>query len=278
MLEATNPAYLGALRDPIWDFSEVTPEVMLAHLFDNYGQMLEEDILANDVKLALPFNPTKEAMESLFNRGRDCQLAVAAINPMSELTKIIAICKALQDSGYYIQAVHDWDDKAANLRTYPLMTTHFLAAERTRIRKTTTAQAGFHAANRMAGAPGAQGAPETKPPALAAALDLTDAIPGFGYCWSHGLTNNPNHTSLQYNNPAHNHNHAATLLANMMGGNQTIRRRINETAVYQRPPHNPNNRQNNNNTNNNNNNNRPNNNNNRNNATSNNQAANQPTT
>jgi hypothetical protein len=53
--------------------------------------MLEDYITANTEELNRAFDPNTEAMENLFIRGRDCQAAVAIVNPMSELTKIIAI-------------------------------------------------------------------------------------------------------------------------------------------------------------------------------------------
>ena len=41
---------------------------------------------------------------------------------------------------------------------------------------------------------------------------------GQSYCWTHGVTNNPSHTSYTCRNPAHGHQSTATM-ANTMGGN-----------------------------------------------------------
>ena len=253
--------YLGALKDPLLGFSHLQTWTIIQHLLANYGEMTADDIRICHEELRAPFDPTPQSMESLFIRGRDCQADCAHIDPISEMTKINAIHRVLELSGHYTLALQRWDAKAAAQQTYPLMTTYFVQVERARKRELTTADAGFHAANLVAGAP----ATTTRLPSLPA------SITGYGYCFSHGLTNNPTHTSLTCTNLVHNHNREATL-ANMMGGNQTIRRRINETAVYQSGSNNPNYRQNNNNNNNRRNNNNNNNNNNNTNA------ANQPAT
>jgi hypothetical protein len=58
---------------------------------------------------------------------------------------------------------------------------------------------------------------------------------GFYYCWSHGLLlSRENHSSQTCRTRAPGHKEEATAL-NMMGGNNTIRRRQNQPAVYCAP-------------------------------------------
>ena len=71
------------------------------------------------------------------------------------------------------------------------------------------------------------GAPTNPPPPAAGSG-------GFHYCWTHGLSMNPNHTSATCNCQAPGHQTAATL-QNMMGGNNTIARPRGERAIYCRP-------------------------------------------
>jgi hypothetical protein len=59
------------------------------------------------------------------------------------------------------------------------------------------------------------------------------------YCWTHGLSNNPQHTSATCTSPAEGHQRTATI-DNMLGGNNSIRRRRNERAIYRRPQRNQN--------------------------------------
>ena len=57
---------------------------------------------------------------------------------------------------------------------------------------------------------------------------LTGETPGAKYyCWTHGLSDNKDHTSRPCTNKATGHKEDATL-SNMMGGNNTIRRKRSE--------------------------------------------------
>jgi hypothetical protein len=89
-------------------------------------------------------------LENVFLRGRDCQEAAQHINPITELSKIIAIYTIIKNTGLFAMAIHAWDQIAAPLQTCTFMQTRFLAAKVSRQRNLTAAQAGFHAANNVA--------------------------------------------------------------------------------------------------------------------------------
>ena len=64
------------------------------------------------------------------------------------------------------------------------------------------------------------------PATTGAPRDAPNAEPGHGwaYCYTHGLSNNPLHTSASCTNRAERHQEAATL-SNPMGGSNIIRGR-----------------------------------------------------
>ena len=54
------------------------------------------------------------------------------------------------------------------------------------------------------------------------------------YCWTHGASTNLEHTSATCSNPATGHDKTATI-TDMKGGNNTIRRKPGEKAIYVKP-------------------------------------------
>jgi hypothetical protein len=102
---------------------------------------------------------------------------------------------------------------------------HFNKHEKQRLRKLTAKAAGYHGANKAtAVTPLAPAVTHAPPPATALAAGQQAAPPRFSsnsielfYCWSHGVSKNPEHTSGSCNSKGEGHQDDATI-DNCKGG------------------------------------------------------------
>ena len=68
-------------------------------------------------------------------------------NPITEETAIAAFIEVLETSGVFETAIHEWEFKPAADQTYLNLVSRFTAANKQRLRKITTGQAGSHRSN-----------------------------------------------------------------------------------------------------------------------------------
>ena len=136
-------------------------------------------------------------------------------------------------SGVLDDAIKDWHKLTPTNRTWANAQVHFKRANKERKRQATSKEAGYAAANAASRAPATTPAPNQGTPTTGTTMH---------YCWSHGLGFNPNHTSATCTNRAQGHVETATV-ENMQGGNNKIRCKRTEQAIY-RPPNGPNTNQN----------------------------------
>ncbi len=227
LLKAVPKIYLLALCDEIFEFANVTPAEMLEHLETTYGAINEDDLAANLEACEAAWDPNTPIEIVFANTNKCAQFAAAGNDDISDANKVRLTLKALEKSGVMEEAISDWRKKAAADRTWDNLPTHFTTYNKERIRKTTANQAGFNSANATQQQP-----KETNNKKAAAAKVGTIEL---YYCFTHGLGKNPDHTSMTCTNPCAEHKKEATV-DNMMGGNNTIRRRRNERSVITRPP------------------------------------------
>jgi hypothetical protein len=195
------------------------------------------------------------------NANKAMAFAAMAGEAIPDSKIVRTLLKVFEKSGVLGDAVKDWKKKTAVEQTIVLMRVHFRTYNKRRLKDSTTAaQQGFGTANAATDnssqaqllamvqqllAQNTGGAPAN----LQALLANNRGPPsnngppssnagGYFYCWSHGLSTNREHTSGTCTSPAEGHLANASL-ADMMGGNPTIRRRRGEQAVYKRPNNRP---------------------------------------
>ena len=227
ILKAVPKIYLLALCDELFEFANVTPAEMLHHLETTYGAINEDDLAANLEACEAAWDPNTPIEIVFANTNKCAQFAAAGNDDISDANKVRLTLKALEKSGVMEEAISDWRKKTVANRTWANMPTHFTTYNKERLRKSTAAQAGFNSANATQQQP-----KETNNKKAAAAKVGTIEL---YYCFTHGLGKNPDHTSMTCTNPCAEHKKEATV-DNMMGGNNTIRRRRNERSVITRPP------------------------------------------
>ena len=225
LITAINPVYIAALAHEQTGYANVMIPQILDHLETNYGTINQDDLTQNALELEAEWDP-ETPIETVFTKVLQCQrFATAGGDPISDLTVLRNTLDVFERSGALEDAITDWRKKAVADRTWTNFQTHFKQANRECKRKATSKEAGYAAAN-------AASATTNTAPVQAAAAPTNDSK--MHYCWTHGYGFNASHTSASCTNKAAGHIDTATV-DNMQGGNNKIRRRRGEQAVY-RPP------------------------------------------
>ena len=215
LLAAVPDTYTKLLKHNQFGYANTTVLQLLTHLDTTYGTVTFDDLDANLQALNRQWDPS-QPIEDLWNQIRECRTYAEPHDPITEPTAIRAAITNLTNSGVFTDALKDWRKRTPAQHTWANLVADFNLADKERRRNLTSTEAGF--ANQA-----------TRVPLV------PKEIPGFYYCWSHGLSNNKSHTSATCSFPALNHDKTATL-TDMKGGNCTIRRRKGERAIYRRPP------------------------------------------
>jgi hypothetical protein len=196
----------------------------------------------NATRLDRQWNPADHIETVWHNAQECCRFAASGNNPISENTAVQKTLAMFEKSGVFANTIRNWRKRPDPEWTWPNLKTHFTRANRERHRLLTSERGGYQSTNSAAqAATNAATAAATNTnaaaaTALAAALTGTPPQPSsnptsFHYCWSHGLSCNPSHTSLSCNNQATVQSTNATL-SDMKGGNNNIARNRNKRPIF----------------------------------------------
>lgn len=246
LLLAVDKTYIAPLRQPLTGFAPVTTKTILQFLSDEFDRIEFEDLQANLAKLDEPWD-FNEKLYLLWDRIDKCQqFAKDANAPISDLTAMQPTFVVLQNTGVFDTHTILWKQRPIGTWTMLEFRRFFNDADRDRGLHTAK-KAGFHGANNAK-----VSKHRTKTPAKAnMGTDKTDTAATnntderyfmFGdkkiwYCWTHGGSVNPQHTSATCKRPASGHQKHATW-SNLCGGctdmnwskqNRTYKR--NDTAT-----------------------------------------------
>jgi hypothetical protein len=218
VLTAVEDPYLSHLSLPGSGYTHIDLPTIMASLHTEYGIVTGDMMAKNTALLNSEFTPS-ESMRSLWTRTKTCRELVANINPISELTAMLALMTVIEATGVFAVGCAAWrkDHPTTTTWTLALFQPHFDTANDERIRALTTGAAGFHGANAAVGS-----GPH---------LVFEDGTLAY-YCWSHGITFSEAHTSKKCTNRCTGHKEEATA-TNLMGGCAEIfqpRRRPGPTA------------------------------------------------
>jgi hypothetical protein len=224
MLDAIPEVYINRLKDRQHNFAEVTVRTILDHMMTRYGTIRPEDLEANLKRMDQPWDPDTN-IQSVFDNAAECRaFAAEGQDAISDPTYIRRVLEVFRKSGVFSNDIRDWNLKPEADKTIAELKVHFLRADQQRRANEPTLK--HTLAAKASGTVSDTVAEKTQP--------TTSNGPIRHYCWSHGLGLNPDHTSATCTNPAPGHIRDATL-ANMKGGNNTIRRQAGERAVYAPP-------------------------------------------
>jgi len=238
LLGAVNSTYVCSLQDPFYGYANVSVRDLLTHLETTYAQLDQDQLTTNMEMLKVPWEPS-ESMEPLWQRAVNAQqVAHAGNDPITDTTLLRIFRKVIGDRGLFELDLRDWDKKEPADQTWDNFKTHFTNANKERMKKTTAGQLQHHAFAAISAPTSRAGTPTTTATLpLTSPITTDGSLTGLFYCWSHGLGNNPDHTSRTCTHKATGHQEDATV-ENMLGGNNTIRRKRNERNKFRQlnPP------------------------------------------
>lgn len=239
LLEAIEPVYLSSLSHPTFGFANVGVFQMLQHLRNTYA-VLTPDILSKNLEaLGAKWEPS-ESLEPLWERGVKARaIAQAGGDEITEETLVRVYRDVLKNTGLFALDIRDWDHKPQADKTLENFKAHFTIANMDRVTNLTVAStysqqtARAYAAQSNSGSlpplPSLDNRPPPGGPTILARNRGVETL--LSYCWTHGATTNPAHTSRTCHAKAPGHQEDATI-DNMKGGNDRIRRRPREKQVF----------------------------------------------
>ena len=211
-------SYLNPLKHPITGFTHVTPERMFTYLFATYGSVTDKVLEENEARMNEPWDPNEQQIEVLFERMTEVQAIAANHDPISTARIMRKTKELIEATKKFEVSLSNWDARLPAHQTWVDFQQHFTTAYLAYLntdeykQHQTVHQAGYHANK----------ATEHNP------------FPFGAYCWSHGWSFDPQHTSCNCKRKAPGHQDKATL-ENMMGGSNRLRRRQDEIPIYVNP-------------------------------------------
>jgi hypothetical protein len=234
LLAAVPDKYIRSLKSKLSGYTNVSILAILDHLDAKFSKISDAALRDNHADLERTWS-TADSIDTVWDHIEQCRdFATAGENPISDKTVIAAALMVIENTGQFSHDIHDWNKKPAADKTYDNLVLHFTEADYERRRKLTARNAGYQGTALLAATDSA-----TAPPAAQALLAPAAAPPADSsqmyYCFSHGLTSDRRHTSATCTKPSANHDTTATA-HNMKGGNNYIRRRRDEKAVWKPTP------------------------------------------
>jgi len=231
LLDAVDTTWLSSLEDPLFGYTNVSCADLLHHLETTYAVVDSDALTTNMDELKAPWEPS-ESMEPLWLRGVQAQqLAAQGGVPITDAHLLLIFRDLLIKSGQFTLDLREWDKLPNAQKTLAAFKTTFTEANNRRIKTLTTNQlatASPMPAHAFAARSDILNTPNTTPIILAHGASTVTKL---AYCWTHGVTTNVDHTSRTCTSKATGHQEDATI-DNMMGGNNTIRRRPRERNIF----------------------------------------------
>jgi hypothetical protein len=237
LIAAVPDIFIRAKRNLTFGYANVTTLDLLTHLHATYGEIMPEDIMAKQNAINIPWWSPPTPVEDLFAKLEDASTYLASANaPVPEVVLVQAVYQNFLACGLFESYCHKWRDKSPAARTWPQARLFFTKASNDR-RLTTAAAAGYHAVHAVLQPLSANTANATASTELASYITRLDKLQKkfdklsakmsstpsstLNYCWTHGTTSNPNHTSMTCKNKRDGHQDHATLI-NKLGGSDRV--------------------------------------------------------
>ena len=219
ILANVDHAYLLTLKHATLGWHKVTSKQLLEHLMKTYGKITSVEITEIEDKMKQPYHPSNGPLEPYWQQLSDGVTATkhctrGKITEDQALTYAIANF-AQSEVPAFKEALRKFDAKSTADQTLKnlkeLITDAYNDLPAKDKAPVTAATAGYNSANNMEEKENQQPYPH--------------------YCWSHGVTWIPHHTSKNCNRPFPEHNEEATFY-NLCGGCTRINRRGKDKAIW----------------------------------------------
>jgi hypothetical protein len=135
MLVAVPGSFIRPLRHPQLGFANATPQAIMDHLLQTFGEIKASDLQKNLKDLELPWNPDTP-IEDVFARGTFCRdFAEEGEDPITDATYTRYLVQTFEKSGVLEKAVEDWEKKPKADQTLANCEIHFTEANSYRLTK-----------------------------------------------------------------------------------------------------------------------------------------------
>ena len=228
IVAAVHRRYYKTLEDDEFGLTDISTRDILAHLTSKYAKLTADDLEKNRNELSATFNPDNE-IEALWDHVESIQkIAKQGGETISDNVAMNLVLAQIELTGIMQIDTQVWRKKPRAEQTMEKFQEHFKAALEEYKRQVTAGAAGYHGANHANAVIPIVPIPHEANSATAVVDDLIRMF----YCWSHGLSKNPNHTSCTCTSKKPGHIDTATV-SNMLGGNCYI---IRDRGAAHRPP------------------------------------------
>ena len=149
--QALPKALLAGQTCPNRGLNNLKTSEVLEQLFNEWGQVTQQDLVANRNRLHEDWDPSRP-FSDLVTRVQEVQeYALDGNRPVGEDDIVDAMYTVIFNTGVYFDDCSDWDDKPSYSKTWAEFKTFFAAAQlRARRRqKATTKMGGFHGNNQV---------------------------------------------------------------------------------------------------------------------------------
>jgi hypothetical protein len=261
LLASVNPTYLLAVKDPILGFGQITCLALITHLRTVYGIITPMMLTQNKKKMAANWHPPTPIEDLFEQLRVGMEFAIEGGDAMSVQEQVRLGYNIIDETGLFTQACRDWRILTPVQQTFDEFKIHFKKWDRDRRYTDTSASAGYHGANQAVGCPITPLSSVAPPndamdarfdamqlqiaalvTALSASKPTSAAFPSTvslagsvitqattlhptaianTYCWTHGISRNPQHTSTTCEHPGEGHQRTATM-TNQMGGSTRV--------------------------------------------------------
>ena len=206
LLASIENTFITALEDAEVGFAMVTSKQILQHVITEYGNITLDELAANIETLNEPWN-SELPIRLLWDRIKECQrIGAAGGEPITNRMAMYTTLKLLDATGLYSTYTTNWR------QTYPLQTNwnmdtfkeFFNHADKDRKKHLTTKDAGYHGAHAVTKVATTEGTNTNTEKTTTHFVDPTSGRKIY-YCWSHGGSLNPAHTSATCKYPKEGH-------------------------------------------------------------------------
>ena len=231
LLAACPDLFLESMKQPHIGYGGRTVLQLLTHLHTNYGQIEQDQLVANEKRMRTPWHTT-EPIETLFSQLKNTfEFALAGNAGITELQVVRIGYEIILATGMFKEDLKDWRRKPITEWTMATFKIFFKKANRDRL--STTSDGGYHTAN-AAVTPSAQAeiaslkaeiaalkkATKTKtvPSTISTSDTMTSGLTS--YCHTHGTSTNLTHSSKTCKQKGKDHKDDATEEIKMGGSSR----------------------------------------------------------
>lgn len=231
LLTAIPNRYTELLEDINNGYTNVEIITIIQHLRTNYAAISIDELNQNKKDMIREWQPDQSGVEAVWSQIRRGVQFAAIEDPISDMACLGFAIDVIRKSGLFADKIDDFLERPKAEQTYANFVLAINKADKLRRAKLTSGAAGYHSA--LMAHTAAPAKTQKAPVPVPATVSSTSSAGK--YCWSHGYNSNPTgHCSATCHAPYPGHRTDATL-DDMLGGNNTIRRKPNDPAVWKPP-------------------------------------------